>query len=154
VAIEFQTEAQKTVYEKIKPWFREMFGDYYSAAEDRPTFWVLIGSAWASTAVYTWGEDDATICTRAWLVTGAELSAELLKYLLNENADMRFGAFGVDGEGDILFEHTIVGSTCDKEELRASVMAVAFTSDKYDDEIVKRFGGTRMIDRPQPTATS
>lgn len=151
--IEFQTEAQRTTYEKVKPWFRELFGDYVTIAEDRPTFWVLIGSAWTQTTVYPWGEEDATITSRAWLVTGAELTPELLKYLLRENADMRFGAFGIDADDDILYEHTIVGSTCDKDELRASVQAVAFTADRYDDEIVKRFGGTRMIDRQQSSGT-
>ena len=28
-------------------------------------------------AVYAWGEEDATICSRSWLVTGAELSVDL-----------------------------------------------------------------------------
>lgn len=149
--IEFQHDAQRATYEKVLPWMRDLFGDYVTVAEDRPVFWVLIGSAWTSTTVYPWGDNYATITSRAWLVTGAELNADLLKYLLRENADMRFGAFGIDADGDILFEHTVVGSTCDKAELRSSVQAVAFTSDKYDDEIVRRFGGTRMIDR-QPQA--
>jgi hypothetical protein len=149
MAMTFDTEAQQTVYEKIRPWFQELFGTFASFHEERPTCYVLVGSAWTSTVIFPWGEDDATICTRAWCVTGAELSQELLKYLLRENADMRFGGFSIDGDDDILFEHTIVGSTCDKEELRSSVLAVANTADKYDDEIVKRFGGTRMIDRQQ-----
>lgn len=149
--IEFQTDAQRTTYEKIKPWFRTLFGDFVTVVEDHPVFWVTVGSASTNTTVFPWGEDDATICTRAWLVTGAEMSNELLHFLLRENADMRFGAFGVDADNDILFEHTIVGSTADMEELRASVQAVAFTSDRYDDELVKRFGGTRMADRPAPS---
>ncbi|RIK47372.1 MAG: hypothetical protein DCC58_00110 [Chloroflexi bacterium] len=145
--MEFQTEAQQAVYQKIRPWFQELFGTFASFSEERPTCFVLVGSAWTNTTVIPWGDDDATICTRAWLVTGAELSADLLLYLLRENADMRFGAFSIDADDDILFEHTIVGSTCDKDELRSSVLAVAQTADAYDDEIVARFGGTRMIDR-------
>ena len=95
-----------------------------------------------------WGDDDATITTRAWLTTGTELTVDLARYLLQLNDDMRFGAFGIDKDGDSFFEHTILGSTVSKVELKASVMAVAEAADEYDDEIVSRFGGTRMADRP------
>jgi len=69
-----------------------------------------------------------------------------MQFLLRKNDDMRFGAFGLDRDMDIFFEHTIVGSTCDKEELRATVMAVLQTADKYDDEIVAKWGGERAVD--------
>lgn len=52
-----------------------------------------------------------------------------------------FGEFGLDPEKDIFFEHTIVGSTCDKEELRASIMASVMNSDDYDDKIEAKWGG-------------
>jgi hypothetical protein len=95
----------------------------------------------------TWGEDDAIITTRSWVVTGIELTQELLQYLLRENDTMRFGAFGLDSDNDVFFEHTIVGSTADKHELKASVMAVVMTADRYDDIIAERWGGTRAVDR-------
>ena len=47
----------------------------------------------------------------------------------------------------VTFEQNIVGSSCDKNELKASVMAVVGTADKYDDEIVSRWGGKRSADR-------
>jgi hypothetical protein len=145
--MEFRTQAQKACYEKIAPWMKELFGEFAFARDDAPVISVVVGSAVAQTAVFPWGEDDATICTRAYVVTGAELTPDLMHYLLRKNADMRFGAFGVDDDGDIVFEHTIVGSTCDKEELRASVMAVVLTADQFDDEIVARWGGQRALDR-------
>jgi hypothetical protein len=40
-----------------------------------------------------------------------------------------------------------VGSTIDKKELEASVIAVLEIADKYDDEIVKRWGGKRALDK-------
>jgi hypothetical protein len=42
---------------------------------------------------------------------------------------------------------TAIGSSCDKSELRTSVMAVLGTADKYDDEIMGRWGGKRALDR-------
>jgi hypothetical protein len=107
---------------------------------------VVSGSAVAQIAVYPWGDDDAVICTRSYVVRGPELRPDLLEHLLRENADMRFGAFGIDDDGDILFEHSICGSTCDLEELKASVVAVARTADRYDDDIVARWGGQRALD--------
>jgi len=97
--------------------------------------------------ILTWGDNETVINCRAYVVNGAERTPEMLEYLLRENYDMRFGAFGLDKEGAITFEQNIVGSTCDKNELKASVMAVLGTADKYDDEIVARWGGKRSSDR-------
>ncbi len=145
--MEFKTPTQKTTYEKIVPWMKELFGTFAQVRADVPVMGVMVGSALAQVSVFPWGDHDATITVRAYVVTGAELTPDLAHYLLRKNADMRFGAFGVDDDGDILFEHTIVGSTCDKEELRSSVMAVALTADQFDDEIVARWGGQRALDR-------
>jgi hypothetical protein len=146
--MEFQTPAHQAVYERVVPLMKELFGEMVSTYEDRPTFGVRFGSAWVQTWVSPWRDDDATITTRAWLTTGTEVTADLGRFLLKANADMRFGAFGIDKDGDSFFEHTILGSTVTKAELRASILAVASTADEYDDEIVSRFGGVRMADRP------
>ena len=77
---------------------------------------------------------------------GAQLTPELTKFLLDENSKMRFGAFAIDAEGEVVFRHCIAGSTCDKEELETSVGAVAQTADEYDDQIVQRWGGQRALE--------
>jgi hypothetical protein len=46
-----------------------------------------------------------------------------------------------------VFSHSIFGSTCDKNELKAAVMAMVVTADFYDDVIVARWGGQRALDR-------
>ena len=145
--IEFQTDAQKQCYEKVAPWVKEIFGDFAVVRDDRPVFMVNVGSAITHTAVYPWGDDDPTICSRAWVVQDAEMTPELMRYLLTTNDTMRFGAFGIDEDDDIFFEHTIVGSTCDRDELKTSIMAVVTTADRLDDEIVARWGGTRAMDK-------
>jgi len=104
-------------------------------------------SAIAQVAVYPWGNDDATITTRSYVTTGTEVTPDLMHFLLRENDTMRFGAFGLDSDNDIFFEHTIVGSTCDKDELKASVLAVVTTADRYDEQVVSRWGGQRAVDR-------
>ncbi len=145
--MEFETEAQRECYEdRIGPWMLEIFGDGIMTREDRPVIGVRHGSAFAQVGVVPWGDSDTTVTTRAYVVTDVELTPELLHYLLTRNEGMPFGAFAVDRDGDILFEHSIVGSTCDRKELEASVKAVLATADQYDDEIVERWGGRRALE--------
>ncbi len=145
--MDFQTETQRQCFEKVAPWVKEIFGGSVLRKPDQPILGVMHGSAFAQIGVFPWGTDDAIITTRAYVVTGAEMSQDLLRFLLKENAGMHFGAFGIDDEGDIIFEHSIVGSTCDQRELEASVIAVARTADDYDDRIVERWGGERALDQ-------
>jgi hypothetical protein len=144
--MEFQTEAQQACYERVTPWLRERFGGKALTREDRPIVGVVEGSAFAQVGVFPWGSDDAIITTRSYVVADIELTADLMRYLLHENGGMHFGAFGVDDDGDIFFEHSIVGSTCDRKELESSVIAVLRTADEYDDRIVERWGGRRALD--------
>jgi hypothetical protein len=96
--------------------------------------------------VYPWGDDDAVIAVRCFVIYGAELVPDLLLYLLRQNSEMRFGAFGLDKEGDIFFEYSVVGSTVDKEEMKTATLAVVTTADQYDDLIKEKWGGMRQVD--------
>ena len=145
--MEFKTDAQKAVYEKVKGWMQEIFGEQFFTDPDKPTFGISRGTAQGWVWVWPWGDSDTVINVRSWVVTGAEMTVDLAKYLLRQNYDMRFGAFAIDDDNDIVFEHTIVGSHADKEELRASVLAVLGTADNLDDQITSRFGGQKSSDR-------
>lgn len=143
----FQHQAHEEVYNKVGSYLKEVFGEMVHTRADFPSYVVPMGSAFANVNVYPWGDTDATVNVRAWVVMGAEMTPELMHYLLRQNDDFRFGGFGLDKENDIFFEHTIVGSTLDKEELKASVLAVVGTSDRYDDEIQRKWGGRRATDK-------
>jgi hypothetical protein len=145
--MEFKTKPQEEAYNQVSVWLQELFGAFLVKREDAPVFGIIIGSALAQVGVAAWGEDDATITTRAYVVTGAEVTPDLMHYLLRENDRMRFGAFGLDHENDIFFEHTIVGKTANKEEIKSSVLAVVLTADEADDKIIARWGGLRALDR-------
>ncbi|MEB3885820.1 YbjN domain-containing protein [Lyngbya sp. CCY1209] len=145
--MQFQTVMQEACYEKVITWMRELYGKFPCARQDVPGLALFMGSALVEVFVFPWGKDDAIINTRSYVVTGTELTPDLMRFLLRENSNMRFGAFGIDEQGDVLFEHTIVGSTCDKVELEASVNAVLEIADDYDDKIVERWGGMRALDR-------
>jgi hypothetical protein len=144
--IELKTSAQRSCYEKVAKWLQEIFGEMGFPDPESPRFLIPGGSAVTNVFVGPWGDDDATVCVRAYVVMGAELTSDLMYFLLNENADMLFGAFGLDKDGDIFFDHTIVGGHLDKETLKASVKAVMQIADEYDDQIVARWGGKRARD--------
>jgi len=46
-----------------------------------------------------------------------------------------------------LFIHTILGgTTLDSDELMATLRDVALVADEYDDKLMKKYGGQRMLD--------
>ena len=146
-SMEFESTAQKACYQRIVPWMQDIFGDAAVAFEDEPLFIVTIGSAVASTRVVAWEENDALITTRSFVVTDVNVTPELSYYLLRANNGIHFGRFALDGENDVVFEHSLVGSTCDQLELKHSVTTVIRLADDYDDEIVARWGGQRALER-------
>ncbi len=145
--MEFETNVQETCYNKICLWMRELFDKFPNPRQDFPRVNLFIGSALVEISVFAWGDDEAIINTRSYVVTNVDLKPDLMQFLLRENSKMRFGAFGIDEDNNIIFEHTIVGSTCDKPELAVSVKAVLKIADEYDDRIVEQWGGKRAVDR-------
>jgi hypothetical protein len=144
--MELVTSHQRATYERILPWMRELFGGLASESAAALSLSVRVGSAVAETHVGPWGHQETTITTRARVVEGAEITLGLLHYLMRKNLEVRFGAFALDEDGTIVYSHSIVGSTCDREELRASVNSVVAIADQYDDEIVEMAGGRRATD--------
>jgi hypothetical protein len=144
--MEFKTEAQQACYTKVAGWMDRLFSHIPWEVLDEPGFGLFLGSAGVEIRIYPWGKDTViNICST--VVTGADLAPALQTFLLRENAELRFGAFSLSRTGDILFKHAIVGSTCDPQELEASVMAVLQAADDYDDQLVDRWGGSRALDR-------
>jgi hypothetical protein len=124
---------------------RELFGEFAKPSDKEPTWGISVGSTYVQVGVYARGDNDAYVSVWSWCVLGAEKSPELMAYLLKLNVTMRFGGFGMDDAGDILFKHAIKG-TCDKDQLKNTVNAVLYTADDEDDKIVARWGGRRAND--------
>jgi hypothetical protein len=115
---------------------------------DERLYTVKQGSAYVMINVVPWGKDKALVRCVSVLVRGAAMNGTLAQELLTLNAHLRFGAFAWEPEDEsVLFLHSILGgATLDSEELMATVRDVALIADEYDDRILKRFGGSRMID--------
>ncbi len=106
------------------------------------------GSAYVMISVVPWGDHKAMVRCASQLVKGVDVDGPLAKQLLELNAHLRFGAFAYDpDEHTVIFTHTILGGhTLDSDELMATLRDVALIADEYDDKLMKKYGGQRMID--------
>ena len=146
LGFKFDSEAQRTCYEKVAGYGKELFGELFKPGKEPPTFFLRFGSSSVGVSVIDWGDNNAVIDVWSWVVTKVGMSDDLMGYLLRENYKKRFGAFRLNENNDIHYSHKIAGASCDKYELKASMMAVAIAADEYDDEIKARWGGERWVD--------
>jgi len=112
------------------------------------------GSAYVMVAVVPWGKDKACVRCTAQLVKGIKVDGKLALQLLELNTFLRFGAFAWDpNQETVLFVHSILGgTTLDSDELLATLRDVALIADEYDDKLVAKYGGQRMLDLLEETA--
>jgi Putative bacterial sensory transduction regulator len=115
---------------------------------DDSLYLIKQGSAYVMISVVPWGDNRAMVRCTSQLVKGVNVDGGLAKQLLELNAHLRFGAFAWDPpEQTVLFTHTILGgTTLDPEELVATLRDVALIADEYDDKLMKKYGGQRMVD--------
>jgi hypothetical protein len=142
----FSTQSQRDVFARVRSLLDELFGPVAQEVEDAPMLLVALGSAAAAITVHPWGDGDAVVTVRSHVVFGASVDNELCCFLLRENSRLHFGAFALAGEGDVMLQHDILGSTCQGSVLKNAVLAVLETADDYDEKIQARWGGQRAID--------
>jgi len=141
--MQFKSNAQKDCYEKASAWLNDKFPGIIGTAEDLPAFFITRGSAILQVAVFPFGNSDSMIQCRAYVVSGVELTPDLLRYLLQLNTQLLFGSFGIDGDGDIILEYTCIGSSADGSSIQTISDLIVASANKYGDEIVARWGGQR-----------
>jgi hypothetical protein len=145
--MQFGNEMQKNVHAMLANWFaNEIKSGAIHQVPDRPAFLIRNGSTIVHVAVNPFGDDEASITVGSPVVSGAQVTPELMAFLLAHNYGSLFGAFGVNPEnGTITLDHSIVGSTCDHKELVTSISFVAAAADKLDDVIIGKFGGKSAV---------
>lgn len=104
------------------------------------------GSSSVGVVVRRYTETDTMVEIMAQVVSGAEITPELLKWLLRKNAELHFGSFGLLFDDTIIFTYTLPGSVVTSAALEAAIGSVAVIADHYDDEVIKMAGGKRVVD--------
>ncbi len=125
---------------KVESYLKESFPEYISF--DNGSFTVARGKSQVMIIIRPFTENDTCVEVINNVVSGANITPELMRFLLNKNAEIHFGAFGLLFDNTITFQHSIAGANLDKNELLTSLNAVAIIANHYAEEIVKMAGGT------------
>lgn len=138
------TELIEQTYKKITTVLDEKNVEYISF--DNGAITLSFGSTQVMVVVREFTEDDTVIECMANVVTGANITPELMRFLLRKNAELHFGSFGLLFDDTIVFSHALNGAHMDSNELLTALHAVSVIADHYDDEIVAMAGGHRAAD--------
>lgn len=142
----FANTVQEACYERVADILREAFGQLLIVDPDRPAFRLSHGSSAVDVTVYPVGP-GAFVHLRALVVHGARRDQALAEKLLQQNAVLLRGAFGLEADGDIVFVHSMAAPAVTDEELRESVVAMLGVADHWDDIIKSGWGGLVTADR-------
>ncbi|WP_028062673.1 YbjN domain-containing protein [Solirubrobacter soli] len=138
---EFDTPAHEEIYQVVEDYLVALDLPYHKRSEHTMFSLALARDMAVHVIVTGWGDDDAMIIVRAWIVRPETLSAELLLYLLERNCAPRLGALAVDPDGDVMFQYVLGGAELDSGELRDAVYAVQLGGARARDRILSRFAG-------------
>ncbi len=110
---------------------------------DSGMFTVEEGSAVIGITVRPWHEGDVMIEFTSQLVNSADLNEETMKWVLETNADLHFGGFGILFDGTIIYSYSVPSNTLDQATFASIAQTVATIADHYDDAIVEFAGGSK-----------
>jgi hypothetical protein len=133
-----------TTIDKVNALLKKNFPGHLSFGDG--TYTITRGSSSIMINVKEFVRNETIIECIAHVVTGAEITPDLMKFLLKKNVELHFGSFGLLFDDTITFSHSITGSNLDENELITTVSSVGFIADYYDDVIVEMAGGKRSAD--------
>jgi hypothetical protein len=138
--------------ERVGAMLEALFPNLVERVTSVPAFEVRLetdnGSATTVVSLVPFAHDEFLVRTNAWVLSHVEPSTELCVDLLRRNAMTDLGAYYLSEDQHVGFMHSILGSSLDSNELRASVLAVATIADRDDDVLQRKYGGFRAIDVP------
>ncbi len=115
---------------------------------DDGTFAISQGSSQVLIVVRPFTSDEACVECIAYVVTGAHINNELLRFLMRKNTELHYGAFGLMFDDTVTFAHSFSTAILEESELISTLESVAIIADYYDDIIVDLAGGKRAMDLP------
>ena len=126
--------------ERVREYLNEVYPDFVEFEAGR--FTVQEGSASLSVTIRPWHEGDTAVEFTSQLVTGGKITPEVMRWMLEKNVELHFGALGLLFDDTIVYSHTLPGCDLSSKEFQATVRTVAMIADHYDDELVQMTGGT------------
>ncbi len=128
------------VTDKVESYMKKVYKGSYERHDDG-RFLAFEGSTCIQTVIRPWHDGDVVVESFSYVVQGCNVTQDLCRFLLRENAVIHFGAFGLTFDNTIIFSNSLAGANLDENEFRASIKSVARISDYYDNKIVEMAGG-------------
>lgn len=133
-----------TTREAVRDHLHQVYPDFVEFQDGN--FTVQEGSAIVSVTIRPWHDQDVVIEFTSQLVSGANVTPEVMRWLLQKNVELHFGGFGLFFDNTIVYSQALPGVALTQEAFEATVRTVATIADHYDDEIVAMAGGTLARD--------
>lgn len=124
---------------RVREYLNEIYPDFVEFDDGR--FTVQEGSATISVTVRPWHEGDSAVELTSQLVTGGTITQEVMRWLLEKNVELHFGALGLLFDDTVVYSHTLPGCDLSRKEFEATIRTVAAIADHYDDELRAMTGG-------------
>jgi hypothetical protein len=133
------TAAQRELLASTGAKLRAEFGDAVIESRDEPAHFVRLGSIGVRVDIEPAGDDDAVIAAYSWIAQGLTVTPELGLFLAERNAELRFGALSVDGEGAIILGDALFADGANQTVLARLVTVLAESAQALDEELRARF---------------
>jgi hypothetical protein len=137
------TAAQRELLASTGAKLRAEFGDAVIESPDEPAHFVRLGSIGVRVDIEPAGDDDAVIAAYSWIAQGLRVTPEIGLVLAERNAELRFGALSVDGEGAIILGDALFADGASGSVLARLVRILAESAEALDAELRSRFAGIR-----------
>lgn len=141
--METNNEVLQLTIKKVEEFLKEKYPGYIKFDENRYT--ITRGSTAVMILIRPYTEDDTIVEFISNMVFGANITYELMNFLLRKNAELHFGAFGLLFDGTIVFSYSIAGKNLDENEFVTALNSVAIIADYYDNEIINMAGGKTAL---------
>jgi hypothetical protein len=97
------------------------------------------------------GNDRSLVYLWSPLGRDVPISPELFEWAATDGRSKWFGGVAVQKHDDgktafVSYDHTLLGTTLDPDELTTAVQMVGWTADDLDDVVTTKFGGKRYSD--------
>ncbi|MEM6447771.1 MAG: hypothetical protein AAF704_14595 [Cyanobacteria bacterium P01_D01_bin.123] len=140
--LQFASEAQEATYYKVKEYLEAstLFQDAMRVVPEEVRIDIIHETRVVRVEVLPWqvnpwdkGSELAIVRASSRLTIDGNIDTRLMHHLLRENARMRFGAFQLDDNNEVVFSDTVLGgSNMDLFEMQTCILAVATVAVTYD----------------------
>jgi hypothetical protein len=137
------TSAQGELHARAGAWLRAAFGDVVAENADEPAYFVGLGAIGVRIDIAAIGDGDALLEAYSWIAHELPVTPDIGLYLAQRNAELRFGALSIDGDGAIILGDALFADGAGEIVLARLVTVLAETAEVLDEELRQRFADLR-----------